>query len=132
MPTSLRPEGGRFISTPIAEAFEARGGVCQDFAHIMIAGLRGLGLPACYVSGYIRTARRKGSHGSKARTPRTPGCGAWCGEGIGWLGLDPTNGLQVNAISSVVAVGRDYSDVAPLVESFWDFRQADAEGERGT
>ncbi len=102
------------ISTPIAEAFEARGGVCQDFAHIMIAGLRGLGLPACYVSGYIRTIPPEGQ-------PRLEGADAshawvrvWCGDGIGWLGLDPTNALQVNDDFVEVAIGRDYSDVAPL------------------
>jgi hypothetical protein len=43
------------ISTPLTEVFEKRHGVCQDFAHVMIAGLRGLGLPAAYVSGYLRT-----------------------------------------------------------------------------
>jgi transglutaminase-like putative cysteine protease len=102
------------ISTPLSQAFEARGGVCQDFAHIMIAGLRGLGLPACYVSGYIRTIPPEGQ-------PRLEGADAshawvrvWCGEGVGWLGLDPTNALQVNDDFVEVAVGRDYSDVAPL------------------
>lgn len=102
------------ISTPLSEAFEARGGVCQDFAHIMIAGLRGIGLPACYVSGYIRTIPPEGQ-------PRLEGADAshawvrvWCGEGAGWLGLDPTNALQVNDDFVEVAVGRDYSDVAPL------------------
>lgn len=102
------------ISTPLSDAFEARGGVCQDFAHIMIAGLRGLGLPACYVSGYIRTIQPEGK-------PRLEGADAshawvrvWCGEGAGWLGLDPTNALQVNDDFVEVAVGRDYSDVAPL------------------
>jgi transglutaminase-like putative cysteine protease len=102
------------ISTPLAEAFEARGGVCQDFAHIMIAGLRGLGLPACYVSGYIRTIPPEGQ-------PRLEGADAshawvrvWCGEGAGWLGLDPTNALIANDDHVEVAIGRDYSDVAPL------------------
>ncbi len=102
------------ISTPLSQAFEARGGVCQDFAHIMIAGLRGLGLPACYVSGYIRTIPPEGQ-------PRLEGADAshawvrvWCGEGVGWLGLDPTNALQINDDFVEVAVGRDYSDVAPL------------------
>ena len=102
------------ISTPLSEAFEARGGVCQDFAHIMIAGLRGLGLPACYVSGYIRTIPPEGQ-------PRLEGADAshawiqvWCGRTAGWLGLDPTNALQVNDDFVEVAVGRDYSDVAPL------------------
>ncbi len=102
------------ISTPLSEAFEARGGVCQDFAHIMIAGLRGLGLPAAYVSGYIRTIPPEGK-------PRLEGADAshawvlvWCGGGAGWLGLDPTNALQVNDDFVEIAIGRDYSDVAPF------------------
>lgn len=102
------------ISTPLSEAFEARGGVCQDFAHIMISGLRGLGLPTAYVSGYIRTVPPEGQ-------PRLEGADAshawvlvWCGADAGWLGLDPTNALQVNDDFVEIAVGRDYADVAPL------------------
>ena len=102
------------VSTPLSEAFENRGGVCQDFAHIMIAGMRGLGLPASYVSGYIRTIPPEGQ-------PRLEGADAshawvrvWCGGAAGWLGLDPTNAIQVNDDHIEIAVGRDYSDVAPL------------------
>jgi transglutaminase-like putative cysteine protease len=102
------------VSTPLAEAFAARGGVCQDFAHIMIAGLRGLGLPAAYVSGYLRTVpapglpRREGADASHAWTS------VWCGAELGWIDLDPTNGLIVADEHIVVAVGRDYADVAPI------------------
>ena len=102
------------ISTPLSEAFDKRGGVCQDFAHIMIAGMRGLGLPASYVSGYIRTIPPEGQ-------PRLEGADAshawvrvWCGGSAGWLGLDPTNAIQVNDDHIEIAVGRDYSDVAPF------------------
>jgi transglutaminase-like putative cysteine protease len=102
------------VSTPAAEAFAARHGVCQDFSHIMIAGLRGLGLPAAYVSGYLRTIPPPGQ-------PRLEGSDAthawvrlWCGEGIGWIGLDPTNALVVQNDHITLAVGRDYSDVAPI------------------
>ena len=102
------------ISTPLAEAFEARGGVCQDFAHIMIAGLRGLGLPACYVSGYIRTIPPEGEERLEGADASHAWVRVWCGEQAGWLGLDPTNALQVNDDFIEVAVGRDYSDVAPL------------------
>ena len=61
------------VDTPPAEAFARRRGVCQDFAHVMIAALRGLGLPALYVSGYIRTIPPAGKPGSPARMLRTPG-----------------------------------------------------------
>ena len=102
------------VTTAPADAFAKRGGVCQDFAHIMIAGLRGLGLPALYVSGYIRTVPPPGR-------PRLAGADAshawasvWCGEAFGWLGLDPTNAIPVGDDHIVTAVGRDYSDAAPV------------------
>lgn len=102
------------VSTPIREAFANRHGVCQDFAHIMIAGLRGLGLPAAYVSGYLRTIPPAGQ-------PRLEGADAthawvmlWCGPETGWIGLDPTNDLVVADDHIVTATGRDYADVSPL------------------
>lgn len=100
--------------TPPAEAFEKRHGVCQDFAQIMIAGLRGFGLPAAYVSGYLRTVPPPGK-------PRLVGADAthawvaiWCGPKRGWLGFDPTNACMVGADHIITAMGRDYSDVAPI------------------
>ncbi|MFC5421679.1 MAG: transglutaminase [Stutzerimonas stutzeri] len=102
------------VSTPIREAFANRHGVCQDFAQIMIAGLRGLGLPAAYVSGYLRTIPPEGQ-------PRLEGADAthawvilWCGPETGWIGLDPTNDLVVADDHIVTATGRDYADVSPL------------------
>ena len=102
------------ISTPLAEVFEKRRGVCQDFAHLMIAGLRGLGLPAAYVSGYLRTIPPPGQ-------PRLQGADAthawvslWCGEQLGWIGFDPTNDLLVENDHIELAVGRDFSDVSPV------------------
>ena len=102
------------ISTPLAEVFEKRHGVCQDFAHVMIAGLRGLGLPAAYVSGYLRTIPPPGK-------PRLQGADAthawvslWCGEGLGWIGFDPTNDILVENDHIILAVGRDFSDVSPV------------------
>jgi transglutaminase-like putative cysteine protease len=102
------------VATPLDVAFAKRGGVCQDFAHIMIAGLRGLGLPAFYVSGYIRTIPPEGK-------PRLVGADAshawaqlWCGGEFGWLGLDPTNAIPVGDDHIVLAIGRDYADVAPV------------------
>src|SRR5205823_13003833 len=101
------------ISTPLAEVFQTRHGVCQDFAHVMIAALRGLGLPAAYVSGYIRTIPPTG-------TPRLQGADAthawvsvWCGGDLGWVGFDPTNDLLVENDHIILAVGRDFSDVSP-------------------
>jgi transglutaminase-like putative cysteine protease len=106
--------GSTDISTPLAKAFEERGGVCQDFAHIMLSGLRGLGLSAAYVSGYIRTIPPRGK-------PRLVGADAshawvsvWCGSEFGWIGLDPTNALIVVDDHIEVAIGRDYSDVSPV------------------
>jgi transglutaminase-like putative cysteine protease len=102
------------VATPPDVAFAKRGGVCQDFAHIMIAALRGLGLPALYVSGYIRTIPPPGK-------PRLVGADAshawtqlWCGREFGWLGLDPTNAIAVGDDHIVLAIGRDYADVAPV------------------
>lgn len=100
--------------TPIAETFAGKHGVCQDFAHIMLCGLRGAGLPAAYVSGYLRTRPPEGK-------PRLVGADAthawlmiWCGEDLGWLGFDPTNGCTVGEDHIVAGVGRDYSDVSPV------------------
>lgn len=102
------------VSTPAEEAFKGRRGVCQDFAHIMLAGLRGLGLPGAYVSGYLRTNPPPGR-------PRLQGADAthawvqvWCGEERGWIGFDPTNAILVQNDHITLAVGRDYSDVAPI------------------
>ena len=101
-------------ATPIAEVLRRREGVCQDFSHLMISALRSLGLPARYVSGYIRTrpppgqARRLGADQSHAWVD------AWLGVEHGWVGLDPTNGLIVHDEHVVLAWGRDYDDIAPL------------------
>jgi transglutaminase-like putative cysteine protease len=102
------------VSTPALDAFSARHGVCQDFAHVMISGLKGLGLPAAYVSGYLRTIPPPGK-------PRLEGADAthawvslWCGPAQGWIGFDPTNAMLVHNDHIVLAIGRDYSDVAPI------------------
>ena len=100
------------ISTPLAEAFAQRGGVCQDFAHIMIAGLRGLGLPAAYVSGYIRTIPPPESRGLKGADASHAWVSVWCGL-VGWL--DSTRPMRSGRRRPYrVAVGRDYADVSPI------------------
>jgi len=102
------------VDTPPHEAFEKRGGVCQDFAQIMISGLRAAGLPAAYVSGYLRTLPPPGQ-------PRLVGADAthawvllWCGPDLGWVGVDPTNGIWMAEDHVVMAIGRDYADIAPI------------------
>ncbi len=102
------------VDTPPHEAFAKRGGVCQDFAQIMISGLRAAGLPAAYVSGYLRTLPPPGQ-------PRLVGADAthawvlvWAGPDLGWVGVDPTNGIWMAGDHVVVAIGRDYADIAPI------------------
>jgi transglutaminase-like putative cysteine protease len=100
--------------TPPRVAFEKRHGVCQDFANVMICGLRGLGLPAAYVAGYLRTVPPPGR-------PRLEGADAthawvrlWCGEDLGWIGFDPTNAIYAENDHITLTVGRDAADVAPI------------------
>ena len=102
------------VDTPPAEAFRQRRGVCQDFAQIMIAGLRGAGLPAAYASGYIRTIPPPG----QARLVGADATHAWVliwgGPEHGWVGVDPTNGIWMAGDHIIVAVGRDYAEIAPV------------------
>ncbi len=96
------------VTTPTDEVLRTRHGVCQDFAHIMIACLRSLGLPARYVSGYLRSSEK--SIGSEASH-------AWASvfcAGFGWLDFDPTNNVMPNGGHVTIAWGRDYSDVTPV------------------
>jgi transglutaminase-like putative cysteine protease len=80
----------------------------------MIAGLRGLGLPALYVSGYIRTVPPPGKERLAGADASHAWVSVWCGQEFGWLGLDPTNAIPVGDDHIVVAVGRDYTDAAPV------------------
>lgn len=102
------------ISTPLAEVFEKRHGVCQDFAHVMIAGLRGLGLPAAYVSGYLRTIPPPGQKRLEGADASHAWVAVWCGDEMGWVGLDPTNDILVANHHIALAIGRDFSDVSPV------------------
>ena len=102
------------ISTPLREVFEKRHGVCQDFAHVMIAGLRGLGLPAAYVSGYLRTYPPAGQPRLQGADATHAWVSVWCGAEIGWVGFDPTNDILVENDHIILAVGRDFSDVSPV------------------
>jgi len=106
------------VFTPLEEAFAQRRGVCQDFAHIMIAGLRGLGLPAAYVSGYIRTIAAPGAKRLEGADASHAWVSVWCGREIGWFGIDPTNAIDVGNDHIVLAVGRDFADVSPIYGVF--------------
>ncbi len=101
------------IATPLEEVLEKRRGVCQDFAHLAIACLRSLGLPARYVSGYLRTRPPEG----KERLVGSDASHAWfsiyCPD-LGWVDFDPTNNLMPAEEHISVAFGRDYSDVSPV------------------
>lgn len=105
------------VSTPALDALRLRKGVCQDFAHVMLAALRSVGLAARYVSGYVLTQPTAG----QARLPGADASHAWVavhvpGEGArgDWLELDPTNGRSPGEDYVVLATGRDYSDVSPI------------------
>jgi transglutaminase-like putative cysteine protease len=101
------------VSTSVDEVLRGGRGVCQDFAHVQIACLRAMGLPARYVSGYLVTAPPAGQ-------PRMVGADAshaWlsvCSADGGWLDLDPTNDVLPSDRHVVVAYGRDFGDVTPM------------------
>ncbi|WP_374944750.1 transglutaminase N-terminal domain-containing protein [Sphingomonas sp.] len=102
------------VDTPPHEAFHRRVGVCQDFAQIMITGLRAAGLPAAYASGYIRTIPAPGEARLVGADATHAWVLLWCGPAKGWVGLDPTNGIWMAGDHIVVAVGRDYAEIAPV------------------
>jgi transglutaminase-like putative cysteine protease len=101
------------IATPLDEVFKKRRGVCQDFAHFAIAGLRSLGLPARYVSGYLETLPAPGKVRLVGVDASHAWFSVWC-PGHGWIDADPTNNLLPGDRHITVAWGRDFSDVSPL------------------
>ena len=106
--------GATTVTTTPPMSFALRRGVCQDFAHIMISGLRGIGLPAAYVSGYLRSAPRTDAARLQGADAMHAWVQVWCGSQAGWVGLDPTNAIVASDEHVVLAVGRDYTDVAPM------------------
>lgn len=102
------------VSTPVADVLEQRRGVCQDFAHLMIGCLRGMGVPARYVSGYLRTLPPPGQPKLQGADASHAWVQAWCGPQLGWLDLDPTNATLAELDHLTLAWGRDYDDVCPL------------------
>lgn len=104
------------VTTPVLEVLAKKRGVCQDFAHLMIASLRAMGVPARYMSGYLLTEPPPGQ-------PRMIGADAshaWVSvyapgtEGSDWVDFDPTNNLLPDTQHITLAWGRDFSDVSPM------------------
>ena len=105
--------GSTSLSTKVSDLLEKRTGVCQDFAHFMVASVRSLGLAGRYVSGYLATRPAPG----KPRQVEDAASHAWVGcwiPGGGWLYLDPTNDRIIDDAHTTVAWGRDYGDVPPV------------------
>jgi transglutaminase-like putative cysteine protease len=93
------------VHTPVREVLAKRRGVCQDFAHVMLGLCRAVKIPAQYVSGYLATEQANATHAwIEVMLPK-----------IGWLPLDPTHNRQIDGTYVKIAVGRDYSDVPPVM-----------------
>ncbi len=101
------------VATPLTEVWEKRRGVCQDFAHLGIACLRSLGLPARYVSGYLRTIPPQGAERLIGSDASHAWFSVFCPQ-TGWVDFDPTNNILPANEHITVALGRDFSDVSPL------------------
>ena len=101
------------ISTPISHVLQERRGVCQDFAHLAIACLRGFGLPARYVSGYLLTYPPPGVEKLRGADASHAWLSVWTPE-VGWVDFDPTNGIMPSSEHVTVAYGRDFDDVSPI------------------
>ncbi len=98
------------VRTTVDESVRLRGGVCQDFAHILVALCRFHAIPARYVSGYIFSGQESAILGAEASH-------AWCEAYLpphGWVGYDPTNDKRIDDGFVKIAVGRDYRDVSPV------------------
>jgi transglutaminase-like putative cysteine protease len=105
--------GSTTLTTKVSDLLQRKTGVCQDFAHVMVACLRSLGLAGRYVSGYLATRPAPG----KPRQVEDAASHAWVGCWVpdaGWLYLDPTNDRLVDDSHATIAWGRDYGDVPPV------------------
>ena len=106
-------EGGvTDVWTPVSEVLAKRRGVCQDFAHLEIAALRSLGLPARYMSGYLLTHPAEGKERMVGADASHAWVSVWCGD-FGWVEFDPTNNMMPSDEHIALAWGRDYGDVSP-------------------
>lgn len=102
------------VDTTPSEAFALKRGVCQDFAQIMICGLRSLGIPAAYVAGFLRTLPPPGKPRLEGADAMHAWVRAWAGTEAGWVDYDPTNACFADTDHIAVGQGRDYGDVAPV------------------
>ena len=107
-----------YPDTPPIQAFNQRRGVCQDFTHVMIIAARAHGIPAAYVSGYLRTLPPPGRLRLVGADAMHAWANLWCGDELGWVGFDPTNNMLADTDHIFIGMGRDYSDVAPLDGTF--------------
>jgi transglutaminase-like putative cysteine protease len=101
------------LATPVSQVLAERRGVCQDFAHLMLACVRTMGLPARYVSGYLLTRPPPG----KPRLRGADASHAWVSvfvPDLGWIDFDPTNDCMPNTEHVTLSWGRDFDDVSPL------------------
>ena len=103
--------GSTSAASPIEETLESRKGVCQDYAHVMIAIARSWRVPARYVSGYLYVASQDGEEATQYASHAWVECRL---PGLGWVGFDPTNRCLADERHISVGVGRDYHDVAPV------------------
>ncbi len=101
------------VTTAVNSVLKSRRGVCQDFAHLQIACLRSLGIPARYVSGYIETLPPPGEEKLVGSDASHAWVSVYC-HALGWIDVDPTNNLLVSDQHVTVGWGRDYSDVSPI------------------
>ena len=101
------------LSTPPQQVLATRKGVCQDFAHLQLACLHSMGLPARYVSGYLLTKPPEGQERLVGADASHAWIAVWC-PGSGWVDFDPTNNLVVSDEHVTLAWGRDYGDVSPI------------------
>lgn len=102
--------GATSVQTTIDESIRARAGVCQDFAHVLVALCRYYRIPARYVSGYVFSGEEGSVLGAEASH-------AWCEAYLGphgWIGFDPTHDSLIDDRFARIAVGRDYRDVSPV------------------
>jgi transglutaminase-like putative cysteine protease len=101
------------VATHVRDVLAIRRGVCQDFAHLQIAGLRALGLPARYISGYLMTRPPEGQEKLAGADASHAWISVWAPE-TGWVDFDPTNNLIVSDEHLTIAHGRDFGDVSPI------------------
>jgi len=112
--TEFKYEGGvTEIHTPVDTVLNERRGVCQDFAHLQISGLRSLGIPCRYVSGYLQTLPPEGQERLAGADASHAWLAVWVPD-AGWVDLDPTNDVIPGEQHITIAWGRDYGDVSPI------------------